>query len=486
MVSSRARVGRNLGTRINDLDKRAQSSDVRARTSDIDAADVENRLASLEEENARLASPNYRAEQDAAYLGNERAQALLDPNYVGPGPASVYFTFESFDLVGPFEWKGTYFPWGNRIVNMVRRNGTWFIEGHTGESLDPQKTQGLGGVAALPLNNGWKNYSTVNGVYQYTNAMAQRLHSGIVVLSGLIQGGTFASGTVIATLPVGMRPDAWTMVPVLNGNNQRGITIQTNGSIILRGSFIDSFISLDGIAFPAAGVATWTDIGAAGSGSSFGGTWTSSAPATYGAPGYWKDPYGLVWLRGLVTGGNTTTDNNIIANLPATHRAELQQHHIACSSDGFGLVGAHSTSGIVWKNGSVGTSFVSLAGITLVTPESSSNGVWYTPPLFSSWVNYDPATFPAYGVTRRKDGLGLSKGLIRTGTVGSAARCTVVPPTAFPALNSLHPRPAAAAGARVDLYGHRNDFPNVGQTSVNFGSNSWVSFDGMKWMVGEL
>lgn len=484
MVSSRARVGRNLGTRINDLDKRTQSAEVRARTSDIDADDVTSRLAALEDESARLASPNYRAEQDAAYLGNERAQALLDPNYVGPGPASVYFTFESFDLMGPFEWKGTYFPWGSRVVNMVRRNGTWFIEGHTAETLNPDKTQGLGGISTLPLANSWRSYTLVNGVPTFTDPMVQRLHTGIVVLSGLIQGGTITSGTVIATLPVGFRPDTFMMMPVLNGNNQRGITIQPNGQIILRGSFIDSFITLDGIAFPAAGVATWTDIGAAGSGSSFGGTWVGQAPGTYGAPGYWKDPYGLVWLRGLVTGGNTTTDNNVIANMPVGYRAELQQHHIACSSDGFGLVGAHSTTGIVWKNGSFGTSFVSLAGITIVTPEQSINGNWYSPPFFNSWGNYDPASFPSAAVTRRKDGLGLAKGLIRNGTVGPKA--TWVPSQCMPAYVAISPRPAGAAGARVDLYGHKSDSAVQGQVAQTFGSNSWLSLDGMKWMVGEI
>lgn len=484
MVSSRARVGRNLGTRINDLDKRTQSADVRSRTSDIDADDVTSRLAALEEENARLASPNYRAEQDAAYLGNDRAQALLDPNYVGPGPASVYFTFEGSTVSGPFEWKGTYYPWGNRVVNMVKRDGTWFIEGHTGESINPTKTQGLGGVAAISLSNSWKSYTMVNGVYTFTTPLVQRLHSGIVVLSGLIQGGTITNGTVIGTLPAGFRPDSYMMVPVLNGINQRGISILPNGNIILRGSFIDNFITLDGIAFPAAGVATWTDIGSVGSGSSFGGTWVASAPSTYGAPGYWKDPYGLVWLRGLVTGGNTTTDNNVIANLPASHRAELQQHHIACSSDGFGLVGAHSTSGIVWKNGSVGNTFVSLAGISLVTPEASSNGTWYSPPFSNSWSNYDPATFPTIAVTRRRDGLGLAKGLMKSGTVGPKA--TWIPPQCLPAMVAISPRPAGAAGARVDLYGHRSDGANVGQVSLNFGSNSWVSLDGMKWMVGEL
>lgn len=485
MVSKRARVGRNLGTRINDLDSRAMSSDVKSRTNELDVDAITARIESLESETSNLASPNYRAEQDTAALGNDRATALLDPAYVGPGPANVYFTLDpSFDLVGPFEWKGQYYPYGNRVVNMVQRNGTWFIEGHTQEIMHPEvgNTKGYGGVGELKLLNGWKNYGDFNGSYQYSNARMQKLSSGIVVLSGLVQGGTLTSGTAIATLPVGMRPDTTTIFASFNGANWRGVGVSTAGNVYPISTLADSYVSLDGIAFPAAGVATWTDIGAAGSGSALANGYTAYNTATYGTPAYWKDPYGLVWFRGMLVPGTTTTDT-VMATLPATHVPVLAEHHSAVSSNQYGCVGT-SSAGLLWKTGNVGTTYITLANVSIVTSAAISASAWVSPPFFSGWVN-NGASHTALAFTRRKDGLAMAKGLVRAGSVGVGTRVSTIPIRMLPSMTCIFPRPSANAIGRIDIYGHRSNGLEVGMTPVNSGSNAWASYDGMKWVVGE-
>ena len=486
MVSKRARATNTLGTRLNALQEAVSDVQGRTRTAADDGSG--DRLVTAERKLELLNSAHYRYEDDVLVRGSDYVQAVLDPTYIGPGPARVSFLPAGALSTEKYEWRGDYYPWGNRVVNMIRVENRWYIDTHSNQGLSLTDSSGLGGVVEIPLQNQWTNYGTYSGSYQYAEAQAQRLPSGIVVLSGLVGMGTFASGTVVGVLPVGYRPDVDMIFPTLNGNAWRALTVYANGNITVRSGHSQSFVNFDGIAFPAAGVATWTDVGAAGSGSSFGAGTVPNGASQFGNPAYWKDPYGLVWFKGLITSGNTTTDNYTMVNLPATHRANLQQHHAAVSVDGFGLVGAASTNGLNWKNGTAGTAWISLAGITVVTDEAIATGYWMAPLLQSSWVNYDPATFPAFGVTRRPDGLGLSKGLVRTGTVGSAAKVVTNPRHLLPAMSSLAPRPAGGAAGRVDLYGHRNGGSggSVGTVSVNFGSNSWASFDGMKWMVGEL
>lgn len=483
MVSKRARANSTVGTRLSAIQETMAELEGRTRTPAPDTS--EERLEVVERKLEMLGSAHYRADEDLLVRGSDYAYALLDPAYVGPGPARVSVLPSGTLSDGSYEWRGSYYPWGNRVVNMIRVDGRWFIDGHSQTAIDPLTGGGRGGIVKLNLLNGWTNYSEYTGSYQYVEAQAQLLPSGIVVLSGLPGNGTVTSETVIATLPPGYRPDSDMMFPTLSGNAWKSIKIKANGDILTQSGWISSFASLDGIAFPAAGVASWTEIGASGSGSSFANSWAMYPNPIWGTPAYWKDPYGLVWFRGIISGGSRAADNTPMISLPASHRSVLQQHYAATAEDGFGLVGAQATNGLNYKNAPSGSSWISLAGITIVTQDSYTSGSWFTRPLLSGWSNYDVAVFPAAAVTRRPDGLGLSRGLIRAGTVGGGEKAVGLPRNLMPAMGSITPRPAGAAAGRVDIYGHKTTGP-TGSLSVNFGSNNWVSLDGMKWMVGEL
>lgn len=487
MVSKRARANSTVGTRLSAIQETMAELEGRTRTPAPDTS--EERLEVVERKLEMLGSAHYRADEDLLVRGSDYAYALLDPAYVGPGPARVSVLPSGTLSDGSYEWRGSYYPWGNRVVNMIRVDGRWFIDGHSQTAIDPLTGGGRGGIVKLNLLNGWTNYSEYTGSYQYVEAQAQLLPSGIVVLSGLPGNGTVTSETVIATLPPGYRPDSDMMFPTLNGNAWKSIKIKANGDILTQSGWISSFASLDGIAFPAAGVASWTEIGASGSGSSFANSWAMYPNPIWGTPAYWKDPYGLVWFRGIISGGSRATDNLAMINLPATHRSTKQQHHTTVGDDQYGLVSSYSGAGVAYKSGTFGTNWISLAPVTIMTDEALSTGVWTEPVLKSGWSNYDPTQFPGLGVTRRADGLGLSRGLIRLGTVGSAAAVANLPRELFPAMTSLRPISAVAAAGRLDIYGHRGfSYTNTvpGQMTINFGNAGWVSLDGLKWMVGEL
>lgn len=487
MVSNRARANSTVGTRLAAVQEGMANLEARTRTAAPDGSD--ERLEAVERRLDLLSSAHYRADEDLLVRGSDYAQALLDPAYIGPGPARVTFLPSGTLSTDYYEWRGDYYPWGNRVVNMIRIDGRWLIDGHSGQGRDFITGEGRGGIVKLALNNGWKNYSEYTGSYQYTEAQVQRLSSGIVSLSGLVGMGTVTAGTNVTVLPEGYRPDNEMIFPTLNGNNYRALTVSPDGRVDVRGGHVTTYISLDGISFPAAGVAQWTEIGAAGSGSSFANGWAGLPSSTLGTPAYWKDPYGLVWFRGLLTGGTRTTDNLMMVQLPTTHRSTLQQHHTTSADDQYGLVSSYSSTGLAYKSGTYGASWISLAPITIMTDEALATGVWSEPVLKSSWSNYDPTQFPALGVTRRPDGLGLSKGLIRLGTVGATTAAANLPPSIVPAMTSLRPISAVAAAGRLDIYGHRGfSYANTipGQMTINFGNAGWVSLDGLKWMVGEL
>ncbi|MGN7938496.1 phage tail spike protein [Metabacillus sp. 22489] len=98
--------------------------------------------------------------------------------------------------------------------------------------------------AALPKNNGWTDYDTVN----YIGASYTKSADGFVKLRGMVTSG--AVGTVIGTLPVGCRPFKTEVFPVQTSSGEGRIDVQSNGYVILR-SGGTGWVSLSGIIFKA-------------------------------------------------------------------------------------------------------------------------------------------------------------------------------------------------------------------------------------------
>ena len=106
--------------------------------------------------------------------------------------------------------------------------------------------------AELSYQNGWVNY----GDNENADAAFCR-RNGIVYLKGLVKDGITSSTTVIATLPLGCRPErnshftTWSVnYPIYLRINAAG---QLNiGGAIAGGVVNSAWVSLDGISYPAA------------------------------------------------------------------------------------------------------------------------------------------------------------------------------------------------------------------------------------------
>lgn len=336
----------------------------------------------------------------------------------------------------------------------------------------------------MPLQNSWAPYSSVN-----VNDVFQRpqytKNGGIVQVRGLIQSGTATAGTVIATLPAGYRPDYDLIFPTLNGTNMRDLYIHASDGTITLGSggFTSTWITLDSIVFPAAGVASWTTVGSTGSGSAFQNSWADYARTAYGPARFWKDPDGVVWFGGLVSSG-VTTDNTMIFTLPSGYNGWKEQHLIADSASTYGGVGTGPTLGGIVVKGNTSNAWISLAGVTLMTPDAMTKMTWYTSCSTQggsyslsilNWTNYNAANYPCLGYAQGSSGLVYLQGL-GSGTYGSTS-IFVLPADLRPLHTYLKPAMSGNVNGynRIDIYNNGGVAFQAGQTG------SWGSFDSQKF-----
>lgn len=314
------------------------------------------------------------------------------------------------------------------------------------------------------------------------------LRNGIVYLGGLVT--LTATSGVIATLPPGYRPDYRVMGTVSNSNVLRTVDILTNGDIVLRAGMTLSYLSLANVAFPAAGTATWTNI------TSFGTGFAQYVNAAYPNAGYWRDKYGLTWLRGLISVTSAHADNDRIFSLPAGYAAHKESHMVTAANDvmaGIGAATAARPNDVNIKPALAPSgAWLSLFGVTLVTQTawSEPGTVWRTAPadfpMWNSWsafpgtgTTYTPV---AYGV--RPDGVCLTTGLVAGGLVGSSNSTNRMfdVPDPFRSLRSkLMHSVSNGVYARIDVHGRRPQL-SPGRIIATAGDNAWFSLDGLKWV----
>ena len=105
-----------------------------------------------------------------------------------------------------------------------------------------------GKETALSLQNSWVNFSAGS----YSNAGAWVSQDRTVFLKGIISSGTVTSGTLLATLPVGMRPERIAICVVYFANETIGaIAIAPSGQITAHTALNSTYTSLDGVSFRA-------------------------------------------------------------------------------------------------------------------------------------------------------------------------------------------------------------------------------------------
>lgn len=396
-------------------------------------------------------------------------KARLDPAYsdeVG-GPAKLDFLDGNGVSSTAYDWETPYIPWNSRIVHVAPRGGSLKIVSQGSERVP------------LTLNSNWITYNERNTTGEFRHARVDKLSSGIVVLGGLIAAKTApAADSVIATLPAGSRPDYRTYFGINHADVAKCIYIEPTGEIKCSSSgWTANYLSLDGIAFPAAGVATWTNVGAVGSGSAFQNGWVDFGSAALGVPRFWKDPFGFVWLQGLVKNG-TTADNTPIFTLPTTHQSYAQHHMVTASAETYGMVGTTADNTAVACKANNSATWINLTGAIITTSEARSNNPWQDVTQYAnSWGKHGSFTQPSF--LRRADGLCMAMGLISAGTLGTPSMA--MPAELWPDKHILMAAGANSARARIDLSASTT---TSGLFYPMQGSNAWFSLDSKVWLAG--
>lgn len=103
---------------------------------------------------------------------------------------------------------------------------------------------------ALTLSNGWVNHAG------WEPAQAMKSADGLVSVSGLLDPGTIASGTLVATLPAGLRPQNNELFQVATSGSGAAPTsislmVAPTGQITIFSTWAGSYISLSNIKFRA-------------------------------------------------------------------------------------------------------------------------------------------------------------------------------------------------------------------------------------------
>lgn len=377
-----------------------------------------------------------------------------------------------------YSWLNRYDPFGSREVGLMRTASGWVI---TGQKED--------GSARLTYGSNWSSYSDNAGGW-FGGAKAFKLPSGIVVLKGmLLSASAPADGTLIAQLPNGFAPDSNTLFSVEIGEGARVVRIMTTGEILVYGGgWPNSWLSLDGIAFPAAGVASWINVGS--SGSSWGAnfqrepTWAIQ----YGEPGFWKDPYGFVWYRGLVQLKNAVSvDNTQLINLPTDYRSSVQEHIRTSGNNTYAGIGSLSESGLVWKPNSPGAAgnWMSLGGVITKTADAYTLNPWIqkAPKMDNGWGPYSGSlTQPRYLL--REDGLRVLSGMVGGGGTGNSIIWRFHEKEMI-AEDGPMTIPIMAVNARARLTinpAWLDSDANHGAMYINSVPNGWISLDNRVYM----
>ena len=376
-----------------------------------------------------------------------------------------------------YPWLTPYNPAGSRQVRLMRTASGLVITGQAEDDTYP-----------LTLTSNWRTYGE-NGSGSWAGIpKAVKLPSGLVMLNGFIGALTTpVDGQIIAVLPEGYRPDTNMLFPVENVDTAKAILIEAStGNIKVYGSgWSITWTTLTGIAFWSAGVAQWTNVG---SGGSAWGTNFNRNPdwiASYGEPGFWKDPYGFVWFRGLaMVTVATSTDNQPIFTIPSTIAPMKEEHHRVTANQVFGGIGADSTK-LKWKQGSPGTvgTWLSLASVVLQTTDAANGNPWQADAkLLNSWAYYS-STFTVPRVLLREDGLRISYGMVNAGVIGSSM--FVMPSKEFWPTSGRLTVPVISNGARgrFTLMGEQYDSDaQRGAFIPEQGSTAWFSLDGRVWI----
>jgi hypothetical protein len=235
--------------------------------------------------------------------------------------------------------------WTDGTVRFQIGSNAWF-------SLDDINfmPSGVGTWNALTLQNGWVNNSDI-----FINPLSYMVDSmGRTRISGMINGGTTTSGTVIANIPAATAPPLYIHVDIDAGNANGHISIDPTNNAIVEKNYSNAWHSIQALYYPRGYPASASCPAATTGwcGFTFQNSWQNYLASTYSTGAYTKGADGVVQLKGLLNGGAIGT---VVTNLPVGYRP-AHQLLIAIESGNFGAVDIYPNGNVMVSIGATGWS----------------------------------------------------------------------------------------------------------------------------------
>ena len=325
----------------------------------------------------------------------------------------------------------------------------------------------------LSLESGWVSYSPQTS--GYVNPEYTQTNSGVVSIRGLIKDGNTTNGTVVATLPPGLRP-AGRLIYAANANDTSGrVDIRANGEIVVvKGSA--TWLNLNFTFVPAGTSHTWTPV-----------TYSTNALTKWGdyADSYsgWErtrtttDTTGRVFLQGMTEAQGTDTAAMSATGAPmftipnATQRPAKTLHHITGASSYYlywiepgGIVEKREAGTATWR-----------AVNSIYFPSTYSS--WTNLALQNGWVTYS-STYPTPQYTKTSDNIVTIQGLIKGGVTTNGTVIANLPAGYRPAKTVIFDVVTSTGLGRIDIH------PN-GDITTNIASTSWTGLNEITFVADQ-
>jgi type II secretory pathway pseudopilin PulG len=304
------------------------------------------------------------------------------------------------------------------------------------------------------LQNGWSNFN--NG---YATASYLKTPDGFVILKGLILDTAFTGSETLFTLPAGYRPEKLQTFQVESNNDGATVTVNPDGTVVASTNIDASWVSLSDVKFLSSTSShPFTNL-------TLSNGWTNRASsADDPSLAYAEDAIGRYFVRGTVTGG-TSTDNTVIATMPAD-AVTAKYSHIAVRSGGGGnnLVGVNTTRNLVAKGVGVGSAYF----LNIAYLPDSYTGTWNNIAFQNSWANYG-GQFNIGQYTKSSDNVVTLRGLIKTGANGTVI--TTLPVGYRPSARLITAGVCNNTNCRFDIFPNGNVMAQANTSAI------WSSLD---------
>lgn len=344
-----------------------------------------------------------------------------------------------------------------------------------------------------PTANSWRNYSYINDSedYQWAPLTIWKDQFGFVHMRGLIEGGTYNSGTTgdVLALPTTHTPPSKVILPAFaNGsagdNNPSRFDIMSNGGLGSAGAIraSGSYSSSGSWVAPygkwPTSIYGWKSLGDyyQNGTTDYTDQSTDSNNNWHGGM-FWKDDFGFVHLAGLVKGFPDSTSTPAFT-LPAGYRPSKHEIFTQIAGHGECQVRVYDDGRVTIEVDSNNTSWGSIAGISFMASDAKLENDWQDMVLLNSWVNHEGGYQDAqYLVT--PDAVVHIRGMIKNGTTTSRTVLWDLPSHMYSHMDQIYPIETDNELGSVDFRAH-DIGTNHGRLEVRRVSSEWLSLSGVE------